>query len=303
MIQPLNTSIFIGGTMRFKLFRQHGALNSPAIFDAFEQGLKAQGHEIVDNNEDVSVIWSVLWHGRMSPNKQIYDRCRANNRPVIVIEVGNLKRNETWRICLNHINGLGEFGADNDLDLDRPEKLGIKLKNIDHEWRKDEILIATQHEKSLQWQGMPSMAEWTAQTIINLRKYTDKTIIIRPHPRSPMPGIEHEFLNVIRQQPLQIKGSYDDFDIEYNYHCVINHNSGPPIHAAIAGTPVITGKSSLAYPMSDVIENIENPKLPNDDDRLAWFTKLTHCEWTVPEIKQGIPIKRLEKILKTQVSY
>ena len=42
--------------MRFKLFRQHGALNSPSIFDAFEQGLKAQGHQIVHSNEDVAVI-------------------------------------------------------------------------------------------------------------------------------------------------------------------------------------------------------------------------------------------------------
>ena len=302
MIQPLNTSIFIGGTMRFKLFRQHGALNSPAIFDAFEQGLKAQGHEIVDNNEDVSVIWSVLWHGRMSPNKQIYDKCRANNKPVIVIEVGNLKRNDTWRICLNHINGLGEFGANDDLDLDRPKKLGLQLSPVNTK-RKAQILIATQHEKSLQWQGMPSMADWTAKTIINLRQHTDRTIIIRPHPRSPMPGIEHEFLNVIRQQPIQVKGTYDNFDIDYNYHAVVNYNSGPPILAAIAGTPVITGKSSLAHPMSDLIENIENPKLPNDHDRLMWFTKLTHCEWTVGEIQQGIPIKRLEKIIKTQVSY
>ena len=238
----------------------------------------------------------------MSPNKQIYDKCRANNKPVIVIEVGNLKRNDTWRICLNHINGLGEFGANDDLDLDRPKKLGLQLSPVNTK-RKAQILIATQHEKSLQWQGMPSMADWTAKTIINLRQHTDRTIIIRPHPRSPMPGIEHEFLNVIRQQPIQVKGTYDNFDIDYNYHAVVNYNSGPPILAAIAGTPVITGKSSLAHPMSDLIENIENPKLPNDDDRLMWFTKLTHCEWTVGEIQQGIPIKRLEKIIKTQVSY
>jgi hypothetical protein len=147
---------------------------------------------------------------------------------------------------------------------------------------------------------MPTMAVWTLQTIDAIRKITDRPIVIRPHPRSPMTGIEHEFKNVKRQQPIQVKGSYDDFDIDYNYHCVINHNSGPPILAAIAGTPVITGSSSLAYPVSDVLENIENPKL---QDREEWFTKLTHCEWTVDEIQQGIPIKRLEKFIKMQVSY
>ena len=167
--------------------------------------------------------------------------------------------------------------------------------------RKEAILIATQHQKSLQWQGMPSMADWTMQTIDAIRKITDRPIVIRPHPRSPMPGIEHEWQNVTRQQPIQVTGTYDNFDINYNYHVVINHNSGPPILAAINGTPVITGDSSLAYPVSDKLENIEDPKLP--DERLLWFTKLTHCEWTVDEIKQGIPIKRLEKFIKKQVSY
>ena len=286
--------------MRFKLFRQHGALNSPSIFDAFEQGLKAQGHTVVDSNEDVAVIWSVLWHGRMRFNQHIYEECRTQNKPIIIIEVGNLKRNETWRICLNHINGLGEFGSNKDIDENRPKKLGLQLSppRIN---RGDEILIATQHEKSLQWEGMPSMSNWTMQTIDKIRKITDRPIVIRPHPRSPIPGIEHEFINVRRQTPVQVNGTYDDFDINYNYHVVINHNSGPPILAAIAGTPVITGNSSLAYPVSDIIENIENPKLP--DNRLSWFTKLTHCEWTVNELQQGIPIKRLEKFIKMQVSY
>lgn len=286
--------------MRFKLYRQFGALNSPSIFDAFQQGLIAQGHTVVDSNEDVPVIWSVLWNGRMSSNQQIYERCIKDNKPIIIIEVGNLKRNETWRICLNHINGLGEFGAEENIDVNRPKKLGLRMA-VPATNRREEILIATQHQKSLQWKGMPSMADWTAKTIENIRRHTDRPIVIRPHPRSPMPGIEHEFKGVSRQQPVKVQSTYDNFDINYNYHAVVNHNSGPPILAAINGTPVITGESSLAYPVSDVMENIENPKLP--DSRLLWFTKLTHCEWTVEEIKQGIPIKRLEKFIKMQVSY
>ena len=284
--------------MRFKLFRQHGALNSPSIFDAFETGLKNTGHEIVDKEQDVTVIWSVLWHGRMSRNQQIYEEARKENKPVIIIEVGNLLRNKTWRICLNHINGLGDFGSEENLDMDRHKKLGINLAPANTN-RRNEILIATQHQKSLQWKDMPSMADWTMETIDKIRNYTDRTIVIRSHPRSPMPGIEHEYKNVVRQTPELIKNSYDDFNINYNYHCVINHNSGPPILAAIAGTPVITGTSSLAYPVSDVIENINNPTLK---DRTEWFAKICHCEWTVEEIASGIPIKRLENQLETQIN-
>ena len=284
--------------MRFKLFRQHGALNSPPIFDALEQGLKVCGHEIVDSNEDIPVIWSVLWNGRMMPNKQVFDAYRKVNKPVLIIEVGNLKRNTTWRISLNHIHGSGIFGNDENLDIDRPAELGINLKEINHN-RNSDILIATQHSKSLQWEGMISMDKWVSSVIEKIRETTDRKIILRPHPRSPMPGIEHEFKNVTRQNPIHVKGSYDNFDINYNYHCVINHNSGVPIHAAIAGTPVICDKTSLAFPVSDKLENIDNPKLL---DRHEWLVRLSHTEWTVEEIAQGIPIKRLEKDMLSQIN-
>ena len=283
--------------MRFKIYRENGALNSPPIFNAFEQGVKSIGHEIVNNDEDVAVIWSVLWNGRMRNNQKIYEDYRLLGKPVIIIEVGNLKRNITWRICLNHINGLGEFANNKNLDNDRPKKLGINLKPVNKN-RNEKILIATQHQKSLQWNGMPTMSTWTLQTIENIRKLTDMPILVRPHPRSPLPGIDIEFPNVKLQQPLHLPGTYDDFDIDYNYHCVINHNSGPPIHAAIAGTPIICDKSSLAYPVSSTLEQILNPSLP---DREEWLIKLTHTEWTLDEIKSGIPLKRLEENLKKQI--
>jgi hypothetical protein len=272
--------------MRFRLYREYGALNSTPIFNAFEQGLKSLGHESVTEKEDVAVIWSVLWSGRMAKNQQIYQKCQATNRPIIIIEVGNLFRGKTWRICLENINGQGIFANDKNLDQTRPNKLGIALEPY-KEIRKAEILIATQHRASLQWEGQPNMQTWIEQTITNLRKYTTRKIVVRPHPRSP---VQVSLPNVLVELPKPIPGSYDDFDINYHYHCVINHNSGPAVQAAIKGIPVICDVSSLAAPLSNSIENIENLQLPNREE---WFLKLCHTEWTVDEISQGIPLARL----------
>ena len=272
--------------MRFRLYREYGALNSVPVFDAFEKGLKSLGHESVKSHEDVSVIWSVLWHGRMSSNKLVYDRCIKENKPVIIIEVGNLIRNTTWRISLNHINSLGEFGNLTNLDSTRPGKLGVELKPPP-EKRRGEILIATQHEKSLQWEGMPSMKHWTEQMINEIRKRTNRRIIVRPHPRSLFPL---KMPNILISQPKKIPNTYDDFDIFYNYHCVINHNSGPAVQAAISGVPIICDASSLAGELSSKLDDIENVQLP---DRTDWFLRLCHTEWTVDEIAQGIPLQRL----------
>ena len=272
--------------MNFRLYREYGALNSTPIFNAFEQGLESLGHKSVKNGENVSVIWSVLWSGRMANNQQIYN----SNRPVIIIEVGNLKRNITWRVGLNHINSLGIFANDLDLDPTRPEKLGVKL-SPEKQHRRPEILIATQLQQSQQWQGQPPMSKWVEETVAKIRKYSDRKIVVRTHPRSPIlvkiPGVEIEV-------PKKILGSYDDFDIDYNYHCVINHNSGPAVQAAIHGVPIICDTTSLAGEISEKMENIENPKLT---DRQDWFLKLCHTEWTVEEIRAGIPLKRLERLI------
>jgi hypothetical protein len=89
---------------------------------------------------------------------------------------------------------------------------------------------------------------------------------------------------------IKIPNSYDDYNINYNYHCVVNHNSGPSIQSALQGTPIICDATSLAYPVSDVFENIDTPVLP---DRTDWFLKLLHTEWTIEELAQGIPQQRL----------
>jgi hypothetical protein len=280
--------------MKFKLYRNYGALNSPPIFDAFEKGVKVLGHEIVDDHEDVVVIWSVLWHGRMAANQQIYNQCIKNKKPVIVIEVGNLKRGVTWRICLDHINGLGVFGNIENLDSMRPKKLGILLQQPNMQ-RRGEILIATQHSKSLQWEGLPSMEQWVRETVVKIKKYTSRRIVVRPHPRSIL---REKFVDAVLDVPRKIENSYDEFNIDYSYHCVINHNSGPAVQAAIHGTPMICDQSSLAFPMSEKWENLENPQLP---DREEWFLKLCHTEWTVDEIIQGIPLKRLENHLEEKL--
>ena len=277
--------------MRFKIHKTNGALNSAPVFAALEQGIKNTGFSVVDSGQDVDVIWSVLWHGRMQANQLIYNQCRAKRKPVMIIEVGNLIRGTTWRISLDHIHGLGIFGNSENLDQVRPKTLGVELKPVDDD-RNNKILIACQHERSLQWEGQSSMAEWVKQKVAEIRKFTDKSVVVRPHPRSPA---SLNIQGVTVEQPKKIPNSYDSFDINYKYHCVINHNSGPAVQAAISGIPVICDHTSLAFDVSDVIENIDRPTLP---DRTQWFVKLCHTEWTVQEISTGVPIQRLVTALK-----
>jgi hypothetical protein len=274
--------------MKFKLYREFGALNSPEIFSALEKGLKFCGHEIVSQNEDIPVIWSVLWKGRMLANKKIYHQARAEGKKVLIIEVGNLIRGKTWRISLDNINNRGFFGNTSDVDQDRPQILGVCLRDLQKN-RKSEVLICSQLPESLQWEGMPNMETWITDTIQEIKSVSDRKIVLRPHPRA---FFKNNLKDVRIELPRKIPNTYDDFDIDYNFHCVINHNSGPCVQSAIFGTPVICDQSSLAWPVSDHYKNIENISL---SDRENWFVELCHTEWTVEEISKGIPIQRIFK--------
>lgn len=280
--------------MKFRLYKEYGALNSPEIFSAIEQGIIKNGHSIVNENEDIPVIWSVLFQGRMSGNERIYNEAIQQGKPVVIIEVGNLIRNRLWRISIDNINSLGKFSNNFDLDENRPKKLGLSLKPY-QERRRGEILIATQHERSLQWRGMPTMKKWTEEVVERLKTQTSRRIIIRPHPRNPFTV---KISNTILERPQKIPNTYDDFNIFYGYHCVINHNSGPAVQALINGVPVICDSSSLAGELSNSFENLENLQyFPRED----WFLRLTHTEWTIEEIAQGVPIKRLLPTLEERL--
>ena len=279
--------------MKFSLWTQYGALNSKPIFDAFRLGCHSLGFTCVDNSDDadVDVIWSVLFSGRMAANKAIWERNASNARPTIVLEVGGINRGTTWKVGLNGINRDAYFGPCGNND-DRHRLLGLSLTH----WRTDGefILICGQHDKSLQWQKMPSMSKWVMNTIDAIRAHTDRPILFRPHPRCSLPHIENEFKNVYRQNPVKLNGTYDDYDMQFDrVHAVVSYSSNPGIHSILNGVPAFVGTSSLAYDMGndiDFIHDIEAPLMPN---RQQWLNDYAHTEWTVQEISQGIPLNLL----------
>lgn len=278
--------------MKFGLFKNNGALNSTDIFYYVADGLQQLGHTVkydTLDDIDVPVIWSLLWHGRMQGNHAIYQSYRNRGKNVLVLEVGGIQRNHTWKVALNGINRAADFGS-GEMDTNRPHKLKLKLKP----WRTDgeHILICAQHSKSEQWRNMPELERWLHNTIQEIRKHSKRPIVIRPHPRCPVKDNFRMFGRVTVQNPVQIDGTYDDFNLDFsNCWAVVSWSSNPGPQAVIAGIPAFVGADSLAYDVANHdLANIETPQMP---DRENWLVNYAHTEWTVDEIRSGIPFKRL----------
>jgi hypothetical protein len=273
--------------MKISLFNNFGALNSVPVFAAFEQGLRTcdihYNHH--DLNADVAVIWSHLWSGRMRHNQDVWKTFRDAGRDVIVLEVGMLQRGRTWKMGLNGVNRRAWFGQGS--QGNRAQILGIHLQP----WHQGKnIVIAVQRSDSEQWSGLPESNAWVEQTVAKIKSVTDRPIVVRPHPRQRISGIE----GVTVRQPRPVANTYDSFDFETdlaNAWCVINENSGPGCQSVIAGVPAFVGTDSLAAPVANLnLLDIEKPWMP---DRTAWLEDIAHTEWTTQEIASGLPIQRL----------
>ena len=297
-----------GHILKFSIFPNSTARNGKPIMSAYAEALTNAGETVVENDmdADVAIIWSVLFQGNMQRNKQVWDHYRKNNKPVIVLEVGVVKRNVTWRCGINGITGDAYHGPDNNPD-DRFKQSGLEIQP----WRDStdgDIIICGQHDDSAQWftHNKQSVAQWIFDTVESWRAHDEtSTFIIRPHPRNKFDwnkiGSPDKLGYTRLQQPEKIQDTYDDFDFDkalQKAKLVINYNSNPAIEAVLAGVPIMTHHSSRCWPVAQEIKYTEVIQKP---DRQQWANDLCYQEWTESEIRSGEPLLRIRTKLEELV--
>lgn len=284
--------------MKIAIFPDTCAQAGKPVMKAFVKSLHGEDVIICSNKDrpdaDVVVMWSVLLniYGR----EPIYNHYKNKpNTKLLILEVGGLMRNHSWRVGINGINAEADF-ANQNVDDKRLQKLGLGLKP----WTKGEhIIVTTQNSNSAAWPNIKP-EDWCRKILQWLRQHTDRKIYLRPHPRHMvnLNRMTKEFVNVEVSNP-KSTGNKDEVDFKallQNAHAVVNYNSNPAIESVMAGVPVFVDKTSLCYEVGNKIyaKNVENPDTP---DRQHWLQKISYCEWFVDEIEQGMPWKRLKENL------
>lgn len=167
--------------------------------------------------------------------------------------------------------------------------IGLTLK--DYRSNGNHILLCLQRNGGWSMGGF-DVVDWTAQTIKELRKHTDREIVIRAHPGDK--GSKHylSYNNLIKKVGL-LKGvrlSKEGIDLLGDLkHCwaVVNYNSSPTVGAAIEGYPVFVTDPihSQCQEIANIdLSMIENPLLP---DRQKWVERLAMFHWNFNEIANG----------------
>lgn len=279
--------------MKIAHFPNHLPSNNNLVYPQLLDAIRTTD-DVVENSldADAALIWSLLWWGKMSRNRTVWEHYRSQGKPIIVIEVGGLLRNETWKLGINGINRDADFAVDEDYDDSRIDLLGVELKP----WHDGEyVLICGQHAHSEQWRDMPDMNQYYKQQVQAVRSQTDRPIVIRSHPRFRERvhfAIDERWFSeqgVEWNVAKHVHKTYDSFDLENQLahtHCVISHSSNAGITGVICGVPAVVSSHSLAWDVSSPA--IGDLRMP---DRWDWLSRLTYTEWRADEI--GIQWRRI----------
>ncbi|MGA0791595.1 MAG: hypothetical protein ACO3TR_02245 [Burkholderiaceae bacterium] len=231
---------------------------------------------------NVWVIWSLLWGGKMVANKKFWDLARKKKVPVLILDVGAIERGKTWKIA---VNGLGKncYFAPQDTGIRRFPAM-IRARK----WkpREPNILICLQNETSELWSGMPNSQAWLESIVPSIRQYSDRPIVVRPHPRFPI----RLDLGCLSSQGVTISRHPAFIDDLLLSHYVLNWSSTASVGAAMKGIPVWTGPDSMASAISQPLEFLE--QTPRHDLN-AWLEWLSWTEWTEDELRSGFAMEFL----------
>tara|TARA_B110000977_G_C11066281_1_gene487933 strand:+ start:1797 stop:2723 length:927 start_codon:yes stop_codon:yes gene_type:complete len=170
-----------------------------------------------------------------------------------------------------------QISNDCDITIENTKKNGVH------------ILICAQRNKG--WaMGALELNDWIFTTCQEIRKYSNRPIVIRLHPgdrqtQSQRPQIALRIKMQLHNVTLSTQTSLDE-DLK-NCHAVVNHNSSSIVGPLIKGfsafitDPTKSQCAEVAHTDFSLIDN------PNEFDRLAWLERISMFHWKFSELEDG----------------
>jgi hypothetical protein len=243
------------------------------------------------------------------PNNEVYEFTENSGKPVLIREAPVLRMinngsqtkasfNDQWnRFSWNSFfadEGLHPYDSSYDRWTELSEKFDIRL----HEWRRrgDAILLNLQKDgdsalNRLTYNGI-DYKEYCAEKIKEIKKISDRHLIIRGHPLDQIvvPYLQTLFPDL----EYSVKRSlYDDLDRAW---CMITYNSTSCVESTLYGIPtIVLDPSAVSNEVSQTrLEQIEDNW---NTDRTEWCKKIAFHQWQGCELTDGYVWNLLKKCM------
>lgn len=232
-----------------------------------------------------------------------YEYILKSNKPYLVSESPSFRKYPEYNRLgwYSYKWSDGIFGNKNS-PSDRWNKFKKETGIIIKEWNSpgDHILIMGQKEGDSSLSNLykkhDSFYDWVEKIIKEIRKYSDRKIIIRPHPRNLRHGLDmchdlnKKLINVQVSQNLTEGGTQGGEGLEQDLklsHCVITYNSLSAVEAISEGIPTFAfDDGSMIWPIAHKdLSTIEN--LDYNIDITQWCYDIAYTQWSRKEHTQG----------------
>ena len=305
----------------------HGSIKSAGIF---KRMFLSAGHSfnIYNVNDyknlekaDVLIQTNILKYHETNPViLDSYKKINSLNKPTYVIESPIFRvLNETAKYDRWHRLTLGSYYFNEgvyptNMPSDRYDNISKKYDIILKDWShpQSNILLLLQkitdsslnnlYSKYKMFSPIQAYCQWIGDTITEIKKYTDRKIVVRPHPNTTttqlvsIANIIKKFSNcklsqnIVYNSAVTLAPSIDlDADIK-NSFAVITFNSLSAVYSVINGIPTyVLDPSSVAWEVSrHSLSSLEDPW--QDIPREQWLYNMSYCQWQGNEIITGLPL-------------
>jgi hypothetical protein len=261
---------------------------------------------------DIAVMFG-SWKAREKGTHQTRTSVAVNARQFVCIETPLLNRvtdqeNNYWRIGVNgYLNQ----------DAHWPElsvayaKSRLKSLNVTWDgWNSNpdgHIVVALQLPGDASLRGA-DINDWAFRTISEIRKQTDRFVVVRNHPLSSQRAFaDHEELarklllagvqNIRFSDGAEVPWA-DDLKDAY---CTVTYTSGLAIDSIVAGIPTIACDSgNFAWGISSrSAKEINKIKKANVEQVRTWLQHLAGCQWSTQEMSDGTAWRHLLPVIES----
>jgi hypothetical protein len=249
-------------------YERKGYMYDP-ILQNFIQG---SGGQISSWSREEFTMTPVVLRG-ITKRKQMAD-CQAAGRDFYYLDTGyfgNGKKKTFHRVTKNDVQ---QFGPIIERPGDRLAVTGVRPRKMRSGTN---ILLAPPSQKLLNLYDI-NLEEWLQHTQDELKKYTDRPVIIRTK----------------GSRAARVNTDTMEMALEKDVYCLITFSSIAAGEALLLGKPAITLGPNAAAPLcSQSLSEIENLKVPTLDEVWAWAQHLAYCQFTEVEMRNGTAWKIL----------
>ncbi len=257
-----------GGEDEYINMFAHGCKSLPTSNEKFDY----------DQSNDSIVLRGIL-------KKKIIHRCWKDNRTFYYMDTGYFGNERTaanpngwkyWHRIVKNDLQHGEI-------ITRPDDRFKQFNKKFNPWKKDgrKILIATPDDKPCRFYGIDK-DQWVSETIAELKKHTDRPIVVRE--RAPK-RIDRIVTDTLQQA------------LDNDVYALVTFNSVAAVESIFHGIPAFTlAPANAASPVAlQDLTKIETPYYPDQDKLYAWGCHLAYGQFHINELKNGSAKKMLEE--------